>query len=680
MSTLFQPNYLLTLFILIITTSSTKGLIKFTLPKTDVVHPKSGVILHYLSEYYPANKIVTFTVTIPMYSDMCYLVPSKAMGKIFQCLEIEATMREIKSIKNELRRKEIMASPNHKAMEEMRQETQETSQNKTLLSVQSSTSTTSSETLSRSRILKSRPISTSTTRGKRKKRFLPAIIAIGTGIASAAISAVNSVQIGNLKSEMRGVRESLSALHLATLNNEAQIIHLNEGQIKLAQQLKETQSALNKTIEMVNQHADILRLHATSLRTVISQTMLLRDKLATATQVMETHFIHESIENILANKLNLYFVHHQDLPRVVGFVANAMNLSRTNMDTSIPLIEIITRLLVRQQIDFIPTTVTEMPKDSLLIGKLVFTSYFAAPEYSRPPFSIYEVVPIPFRMRNQRMILAKMPTYLGIEQISQNFIRWSKEEASTCDVRIMPSCRESPIRRKEFEDDCLYQILTDSTLADCRTELYYDKVFIHQVGQYWAISTYNTSKCHAVPTEDPEQHMVIDNDEITIPEIALITTQSDKVLACDRFIIPKRRTKIDTSINLIYNESIRSDNSILINLQEALNNDTHWKKLPYISNDMQAVLEFLNNTPKPIINNHTTFWESHPISLSTIAITSILLLVVGFFIFYVLRLRKTVKANNNITFSMPSMKILMEKESNLDPINTISKGQLINQS
>ena len=50
--------------------------------------------------------------------------------------------------------------------------------------------------------------------------------------------------------------------------------------------------------------------------------------------------------------------------------------------------------------------------------------------------------------------------------------------------------------------------------------------------------------------------MLIDNEEITIPEIALITTNEEKALACDRFIIPQALTKIDTPINLIYNESI----------------------------------------------------------------------------------------------------------------------------
>ncbi len=74
------------LFMIMVPTPHILGLVKFTIPKTDVVHPKSGLILHYLSEYRTANKIITFTVSLPMYSDMCFLIPNEAMGKIAECL------------------------------------------------------------------------------------------------------------------------------------------------------------------------------------------------------------------------------------------------------------------------------------------------------------------------------------------------------------------------------------------------------------------------------------------------------------------------------------------------------------------------------------------------------------------------------------------------------------------
>jgi hypothetical protein len=669
---------------IMVPTTHILALVKFTIPKTDVVHPKSGLILHYLAEYRPANKIITFTVSLPMYSDMCYLIPNEAMGKIPECEDKEATIREIKVLKDEIQKDKTMLGiqdeiQKNKTMLVIQDEIQK---NKTMLFMNLSRTinpTTEKWTLVKDLMdknkttlymnftnisrLTTKPVPRASQPSLRRKRFLPEIIAIGVGIASTALSAVNLFQMGNLKSEMRGVKEALRALHLATIDNQAQILHLSEGQLKLAKELGDTQIALNKTMELVNQHSKILRNHAEALRTILSQTIYLRTQLNTVTHAIDTHFIHQSMEDILLHKLNLLFIHHRDMPRVVKLVTQAMNLTIDEVNSSIPMVEIITRLLVRQQIDFAPMTVRSSSENGVLIGKMIFTSYFAAPARDQAPFSIYELVPIPFNKGKRRVQLAKMPAYLGIEPKSQQFIRWSKEEATTCQFEVMPACRESPVRRKEFEDDCIYQILTDSTLNDCRIESFPDKVFIRRVGQHWAISTYNSSKCHAVTGENLDEHILIDNEEVTLPEIALITTNDEKSLACDRFIIPKAPTKVGTPINLIYNESVSPSYKALINLQEVLDNETHWVKLPYITSDMQAVIEFISNTPKPVATNDFKIWRDNPISFTTIAIIGALISLIIVLIFYIYNTKKTGRSSNHITISIPSMKELEAREA-----------------
>jgi hypothetical protein len=254
---------------------------------------------------------------------------------------------------------------------------------------------------------KSASVSTTPAPKQRNKRWIPAIIAIGTGIVSTVMSTVNLFQMGSLNAEMKGVKESLQALHLGTISNEAQILHLDEGQLKLARELGSTQIALNKTMELVNQHSDILRKHGEALRMVVAETIFLKTKLDNVTHALETHFIHQSIEDILSNKLNLLFVHHRDLPYVVTLVSQAMNLSMDVANTSIPMVEVITRLLVRQQIDFAPGKNGSTSESGGVIGKLIFTSYFAAPEQNQAPFSVYEVVPIPFNQGKRRVKLAK---------------------------------------------------------------------------------------------------------------------------------------------------------------------------------------------------------------------------------------------------------------------------------
>ncbi len=156
---------------------------------------------------------------------------------------------------------------------------------------------------------------------------------------------------------------------------------------------------------------------------------------------------------------------------------------------------------------------------------------------------------------------------------------------------------------------------------------------------------------------------MIDNEEVTLPEIVLITIDNEKSLACDRFIIPKAPVKVGIPINLIINESISSSNEKLINLQEALANETHWQKLPYISSDMQVILDFIASTPKPVVINDLKIWSDHPISFTVIAIVGVLMSLIIVLIFYIYKTKKTGGPTNNITISMPSMKELEAREA-----------------
>ncbi|CAF1547438.1 unnamed protein product [Rotaria magnacalcarata] len=65
----------------------------------------------------------------------------------------------------------------------------------------------------------------------RMKRALPVIIAIGAGIAAAVLAVANIVQAANLKSEIKMMENTLRNLDQATLSNQAQILHLSEGQL-----------------------------------------------------------------------------------------------------------------------------------------------------------------------------------------------------------------------------------------------------------------------------------------------------------------------------------------------------------------------------------------------------------------------------------------------------------------
>ena len=88
----------------------------------------------------------------------------------------------------------------------------------------------------------------------------------------------------------------------------------------------------------------------------------------------------------------------------------------------------------------------------VIIGRLLFTSFFAASAYDENPFFAYEPIPIPFSHENKRVRFAQMPAYIGIRPDSRQFIRWSREEAESCCFEVMTSCRIMPTIRKDLED------------------------------------------------------------------------------------------------------------------------------------------------------------------------------------------------------------------------------------
>ena len=55
------------------------------IPKADIIHTASELVLHYISDYQPSNKVVTFIASFPMVEDMCFLIPLSAMKKIPEC-------------------------------------------------------------------------------------------------------------------------------------------------------------------------------------------------------------------------------------------------------------------------------------------------------------------------------------------------------------------------------------------------------------------------------------------------------------------------------------------------------------------------------------------------------------------------------------------------------------------
>ncbi|CAF4046861.1 unnamed protein product [Rotaria magnacalcarata] len=137
-----------------------------------------------------------------MTADMCYLIPRGTKNKIPECQPDSPIMQKYKkeSVKPDVHRTTSSKKPTPVY---------------TTLPMQLSTRTTTTDAIPRTRM----------------KRALPVIIAIGAGIAAAVLAVANIVQAANLKSEIKMMENTLRNLDQATLSNQAQILHLSEGQL-----------------------------------------------------------------------------------------------------------------------------------------------------------------------------------------------------------------------------------------------------------------------------------------------------------------------------------------------------------------------------------------------------------------------------------------------------------------
>ena len=592
------------MIVIFLTTTHTK-LTKsddWVLAKQDIVHPSSGLILKYKSDYRPANKIVTLSTVIPMVADMCYLLPISALKRVARCNLTNHVINFANRGVSTAKQPEVMT---------------------------------------------------------RKKRFLAEVFSLGMSGAALTMGVANMVQTSNLKQEVKALAETVTTLQKYSYTQDAKILHLEGGQFKIAVELNYTQQAINRTMDLVNQHTDTLRGHDEAIRKVGEFSTFINNKPNVFMHKVEGHFLRTSIESIQRGDLNLHFIHHDDMPKVVEYVVKATNISFEDNNSSISMLDLITRLLVRQEISFVPTIQLRTTVNGAVIGELVFTSYFAASNYDEKPFLIYEPIPIPFNLAHKRVRLAQMPAYIAIRPDTREFIRWSQEEAEPCSFDVMTSCRTTSAIRKDLEDMCIYQVITNLPLKSCRVEPYADFVFVRQIGRYWAISTNSTSQCHTVSHHDPEQHKLIENRAITLPETAIVPATNSTALSCDFFYLPAIPTESSSKLVVYQNSTMSPLDEEVLDLRSFLQNQTHWQKLPYIPFHIQTIIEYMTNTTHP---PEILFWgqfKTHETLTFNMVVIGILALVVIFLVVYI-RFKHPKKSK--VTITIPSWKTIEQQE------------------
>ncbi|CAF3058035.1 unnamed protein product, partial [Rotaria sp. Silwood2] len=149
------------------------------------------------------------------------------------------------------------------------------------------------------------------------------------------------------------------------------------------------------------------------------------------------------------------------------------------------------------------------------------------------------------------------------------------------------------------------------------------------VGQQWAISTRNETKCHRVTQLEQGEHAITRNNELTIPPIALITIDKSTAWSRDNFFLPSITNGTNEFIPIIGNKKLNYDDSNLIDLHKAMSNDTRWEKIPYIPGNIKNIIEYLMTTA-PTTTVTSTSWYQHGLGIGVVPlgiIASILIIL-----------------------------------------------------
>ena len=175
---------------------------------------------------------------------------------------------------------------------------------------------------------------------KRHTRFITDILSLGMGAINLTMCTANTIQIAKLQEQVELVGKAFTEFSQNMQIHGTQLAKIHSNQIELAEELHITQKSLSAMVSIVKAHSEALNTFKTGIERLHIQ--------------LQCSFLYLAITQIFRNELTLNFLSPDDLHKVVYSVIQQENLTFNSHHGSIPIVQIITNLLVRQQLDFIP--------------------------------------------------------------------------------------------------------------------------------------------------------------------------------------------------------------------------------------------------------------------------------------------------------------------------------------
>ncbi|CAF1058595.1 unnamed protein product [Adineta steineri] len=402
---------------------------------------------------------------------------------------------------------------------------------------------------------------------KRQKRLITDFISLGMGAINLGISAANSMQISNLQKQVAVVEKALTEYSHNLQIQGAQLAKIHANQIELADELRVTQQVLNTMIPILSSHAEAIN----TLKSGIEQLHI----------QLQRSFLYLAITQILRNDLTLDFLLPDDLYKVIYHVIQQGNLTFNSRHGSIPVVQIITKLLVRQQIDFIPSSQykAQNPQE---IGRLVITSFFAVPQQKHTSFLTYKLLAVPFFYKNQTLQLTQIPRYWAINPTNNMTMKWHDPQEFGCDLQLMTSCRDTLPIQTMSQETCLGRILESLPLSICQTiVLPPSQYFVQQLrDNLYVTSSPKSLYCLNIPQAEYSiirQQTLNMNEQLVLSPVALVNVTPGYTIACPRFnLVGRSLPSSAPSLVILYNNSLLTNNISVVDVYRYLKENTSW--------------------------------------------------------------------------------------------------------
>ena len=306
----------------------------------------------------------------------------------------------------------------------------------------------------------------------------------------------------------------------------------------------------------------------------------------------------------------------------------------------LPLAHIITRLLIRQELDFMPS-INYQATDPSEIGRLIITSYFSVPSLGQTSFLIYKLITIPFLHENETLQLSHIPQHIAVEPLNNITIEWYEHDEVECNFNSMTTCRDTPPYRSLSNDTCIGQILGGYHLSKCFTSSVPPSPFFLKRlrDNLWVTSSSQPLHCVAIPrTEFPilSYQTASRNEQLILPPVALVNVTSGSTIACPGFSLTGRPVEQRApSVVILYNNTQLLNNVSVLDVHRHLINSNAWSKQKFIGGQLKDILKLIE---RPLPSPNIDF--THPMYMSSTIMILIACLLIGATIFSIWYIRR----------------------------------------